>query len=174
MEKKSTPNPKTFQIYQLSNILNDRTCDVLINHGENKGMGYITDFHGFELENIINRIEDQTQKLTSLPIDNQEPLYLEKIILNNPTYRFDSFFPEYEDYDNEINKGGNRLFTLLFYLTNDCEIIFPKLNLITKHKKGNGLIWNNLMDNKPAEQTPYYNSGNGWIGIKWVRQDKFK
>lgn len=169
----SKPKPSKLQVYKLTGLLDKNSCDVLVSLGEKKGPGYITGFNGFDVEAILKKIETNVQNLTSLPIENQEPIYLEKII-GQTEYRVDSFSLKNPRYSQEMIRGGNRLFSVLFYLTDTCEIFFPNLRMNVKHEVGNGLIWNNLINDKQTEDVSYFNSGNGWIGVVWVRQKKFE
>ena len=162
------------QIYQLSGLLETQACDILIKHGENYGQGYLIGFYGFTIEAILNKIEKQTQNLTGLPIENQEPLYLERIVENKQNFRYDCFHENHPDYNKEIKKGGNRLFSVVFYLTDTSEIFFPEINMKKQHKKGDGLIWNNMVNGKPTKEISYMNNGSGWIAIKWIREKEFK
>ncbi|XP_001945742.2 prolyl 4-hydroxylase subunit alpha-2 isoform X2 [Acyrthosiphon pisum] len=77
-------------------------------------------------------------------------------------------------------KFGNRLVTVLFYLTdvqNDGYTSFPMLNIIAPAEKGAALVWNNLhMSNGQKFYETLHGScpllkGNKWIMTRWLYEE---
>ncbi|XP_060880426.1 uncharacterized protein LOC132952225 isoform X1 [Metopolophium dirhodum] len=75
---------------------------------------------------------------------------------------------------------GNRLVTVLFYLTgvqNDGYTAFPMLNIVTPAERGSALVWNNLhMSNGELCYETLHGScpllkGNKWIMTRWLYEE---
>ncbi|XP_027852158.2 prolyl 4-hydroxylase subunit alpha-2-like [Aphis gossypii] len=92
------------------------------------------------------------------------------------------YLPHYDPFPKgaESKMFGNRLVTVLFYLTdveNDGYTSFPLLNIIAPTEKGAALVWNNLdMSNGKLDEKTLHGScpllkGNKWIMTKWLYEE---
>jgi len=130
----------------------------------------------------IEKIEKITSLITRLPIENQEHL-------NIINYRKDGHYvPHYdfflegaENYEADMERGGQRAYSVLFYLNSSYdggETGFPKLdNFKIEPRIGRVLFWSNFSENKPIEESLHSSlpveKGTKWIGVKWVRYSKY-
>ena len=147
-------------IFEVSNLLSNKECNMLINKSKNaiepsrcksglnynNRISYSTRLHFNKVKKIQNRFSD----LLNIPIQNFEAL---KIQMYNPM----GFFKLHNDgFSNSFDENGNSLFpcvdglypnrivTLIVYLNDVTEggaTVFPKLNLRFQPKKGTGLIF---------------------------------
>ncbi|XP_060880222.1 prolyl 4-hydroxylase subunit alpha-2-like [Metopolophium dirhodum] len=92
------------------------------------------------------------------------------------------YFPHHDTYKKgtEDLEFGNRLVTVLFYLTdvqNDGYTSFPMLNIIAPAEKGAALVWNNLhmSDGELCYETLHgacpLLKGNKWIMTVWLNEE---
>jgi prolyl 4-hydroxylase len=135
---------------------------------------------------LINKIKKFVSDKTSLPIENQEQIHVVKYnVKGEYKDHHDFFHPSEEYYENEMQRGGQRIFTCLIYLNNNFtggETFFPKKNIKIKPKIGKMIIWKNI--NKTQYGTYYFDdstihtglpvlTGIKYIAIIWVRENKF-
>jgi prolyl 4-hydroxylase len=128
---------------------------------------------------LITRIERRIQRLLNHPMDHCEGLH----ILNYPPSA--EYLPHY-DYFNPVDpgskthtdRGGNRIATLIIYLS-DVEAgggtVFPTQNLHVHPCQGHAVFFSyqdltplSLHGGEPVIQ------GSKWIATKWLRQSQFK
>jgi len=159
--------PDTFKIYKIQNALFDYECDKLIQLYEQHHMEWITDFYGFDLEYIDQRLSDITHDLTGEEYINQEPPYITKSTKDDPA-RIDAWTN-----DNPLcAQYGNRTFTVLFLLS-DGFVTFPNINIQHTMKKGDSLIWNNITtDGRVIDSVNIVGPDTYYIK-KWVREKPF-
>jgi tetratricopeptide (TPR) repeat protein len=187
------------EIVVLDNILSDVECELLIDlsrprlrrtptfdpknpTGKGKissertseGMGFL------RAENpLIRTLETRIAKLMNVPIENGEELQ----VLHYATgaeYRphYDFFPPEDPNSAMYMQRGGQRVATLVLYL-NDVEgggeTIFPELDFAVAPSKGGGVYFSYCDDKGTLNRSTLHGgapvtSGEKWITTKWVRQ----
>jgi len=135
---------------------------------------YSTQHEGYD---VISKIEKVVQSLSFLPIENQEPLQVLQYSRGNEYKEHHDFFHEGTDYyEEQIKKGGQRLFSVLFYLNNVSgggETCFPKWDFNVTPREGRVVFWRNY------KLGPIFESlhkaepvvgGSKWVAVKWVRE----
>jgi hypothetical protein len=148
----------------------DYECARLIELYNTEKMEFIRDFHGFDYEYIVSRIEDIVHELTNIDIINQEPIYITKsaaIGLKEPV-RSDAWV----DDSPPTKQYGNRLFTVLFFLS-EGEVTFPQVKLNHKMKAGDALVWNNVVEAGRVIDSINQVSNDTYYIKKWVREKPF-
>lgn len=80
----------------------------------------------------------------------------------------------------EMARGGDRMFSVMFYLNDDFEeggTLFVTPNIEVRPKTGRCVIWKNYLGGKPNAQSMHaglpVKEGIKYIGVKWVRENKF-
>lgn len=123
-----------------------------------------------------------TSKLTGMPIENQELVHVVHYGIGGEYKEHHDFFhanqPEYELH---TNRGGQRVYSALFYLNDDFtggETKFTKKDVCIKPKKGKLLLWSNVNFNGTLDYDSCHAglpvmSGEKYIAIIWVRQKRF-
>jgi hypothetical protein len=159
--------PNEFKIFDVKNALLEYEYTRLIQFYDETHIEYLTDFHGFDMEYIIKRVEDITMDLTGIELAHQEPIYISKSLENEPN-RIDAWSTNAP----ETKQFGNRLFTLLICLS-EGVVKFPYLNLEHIIKPGDGLIWNNVVNNERVLNSVSNISPNTYYIKKWIREKEF-
>ncbi len=174
----------------LDKALPERLCDDLI--AKNKAHLKASGILGNQIHNyrtswdifldgrtaLTQTIEELIAKFTSLPLENQEGLSIIK-------YTVGQEYKEHYDFlhqvPGEIERGGDRLYTAIFYLNDDFlggQTYFPKIDLAIIPKKARMLIWKNYINGIPNYDSLHaglpVESGEKWIATKWVREREFK
>jgi|TARA_R100000908_G_scaffold64518_2_gene48783 prolyl 4-hydroxylase len=187
---------KSDWLYVMDNVLTSEECKELIEIAEptledsttvgTVIKGYRTSSNTYISKEIDNKVIQATnlitQVLTELPTENQEDMCIVK-------YREGEEYKKHRDYmvDNqteegkaEMARGGDRAFTVMFYLNDDFEeggTLFVTPNIEVKPKTGRCVIWKNYIDGKPNTKSMHaglpIKKGIKYIGVKWVRQNKF-
>lgn len=144
---------------------------------------------------MIKDIEERISRLTGLPIENGEGL---QVVMYRPKGYYyghwDYFAEEYEGNKAVINRGGQRIATVLIYLNNmytnfikekvtpEQEVEmgekapigdtwFPRMNLSVKpDKAGKAIFWWNLAQDGRSVDPTTYHAGRPVPegGIKWI------
>jgi hypothetical protein len=159
--------PTEFKVFDIKNALMDYECNRLIQLYDDKHINYINEFHGFDIEYIIKRVEDIAFDLTNYDIKNQEPIYISKNKKDDPS-RIDAWM----DGSKNIELSGNRVFTVLFFLS-EGSIVFPKIKLQHIAKSGDAIIWNNVVKDGRIEDAVHQISPDTYYIKKWVREKEF-
>jgi len=191
-------------ILEIPALLTPKECDEIVETAKAVGMedsevtSYDNDFSTKLDENqrkskqvflqdstgpLFEKIANITQKITKLPIKNQEML---QIVSYEEGGRFDEHFDGciYDDitYCNKINRNaGERKATLLMYLNDNFEggeTEFVYLDIKIKPKKGKAILFINTTDDQKiiGESLhcghPVY-KGQKWICTKWIHFKEF-
>ena len=186
---------KTHWLYVLDNVLTDQECDELIEESE-KSMkksgtvgkeieGYRTSFNTFISKhnkklNSIKEMNIISETLTDTKLEQHEDVCIVR-------YEKGQEYKAHHDYfckktmANEFVRGGDRLFSLLFFLNDDIEgggTIFTHLNMEIRPKKGRLILWKNLIDGKQNQDSMHAGmpvvSGVKYVAVKWIREEKFE
>lgn len=186
------------KIKEIENVLTKQECEILIEHSKNqlKKLTTVGSNNNYRVgdgtwifspvicENVdINlKIKKLVFEQTSLPIENQEAIHVVNYKIGGEYKEHHDFFhATSEDFNNHVSRGGQRSYSLLFYLNDDFdggETKFVKDNLIIKPKQGKLLMWTNLNEDGSLDYDSKHAglpvlSGEKWIAIVWVRQNKF-
>lgn len=129
---------------------------------------------------LIKRIETRISKLVHWPIDRGEGIQVLQYT-KNTEYKphYDFFDPLAPGVEKILNRGGQRIGTLIMYLsdpTNGGSTIFPKANVEISPKRGNAVFFS-YPDPVPLSLTLHGGApvleGEKWIATKWLRQGMF-
>lgn len=182
-------------IHEYKNILTKEECDDLIflakdklgtatTLGENI-KNYRTAYSTwlFEKNDLTTKIKNIISEKTNLPIENQEEIHIVKYNMGGEYKEHHDFFHPNTDYFNShIQRGGQRVYSCIFYLNDDFiggETDFPKINYKINPQIGKMVIWKNLNDDLSVNYDSLHaglpvTEGTKWICIIWVRETKFK
>lgn len=136
----------------------------------------------FEKTDLTDKIKNIVSEKTNLPIENQEQIHIVNYNVGGEYKEHHDFFHPNTDYfESQIKRGGQRIYSCLFYLNDDFiggETDFPKMNYKVKPQLGKLVIWKNLNDNFSINYNSLHAglpviSGEKWICIVWVRENKF-
>jgi prolyl 4-hydroxylase len=126
---------------------------------------------------IVRLIEQQIAALSGLPLENQEDM---NVLRYRPgeTYEphFDFFDPQVERFHSQLESRGQRVMTVLIYLTEDYEgghTEFELLDYRFKGSRGDALRFGNVdVNGEPHRQMLHTGlpptSGEKWIISKWI------
>ncbi len=168
IEKKLTP----------SKTVDEATGDFkLIDARSSKGSYFTLCENDF-----ITTIDERIGALMNFPIENGEGIQ----VLNYPVggeYKahFDYFDPKNKGGRQQINRGGNRVATLIMYL-NDVEAggetTFPAIGFSATPKKGAAVYFENINAQTKLDPLSLHAgapviAGEKWIATKWVRERRY-
>jgi len=136
-----------------------------------------------EDEPILARLNVRMHNLLNIPLGRSEQMQGQRYL---PGQEFrdhlDWFSPVNENndaaYKHAIGKTGNRTWTLMVYLNDDCEggeTDFPRLGVKFTPRKGQAVIWRNLDENGKGNPDVLHagrpvKKGAKYIITKWFRQ----
>ncbi|HTT11179.1 MAG TPA: 2OG-Fe(II) oxygenase [Burkholderiaceae bacterium] len=132
---------------------------------------------------LVRRIEARIAELTSLPVENGEPIQILHY-LPGAEYKphFDYFDPKLAGNEKVLAMGGQRIATLIMYL-NDVEsggsTIFPEIGLDVLPHKGNAVFFaysseRGELDNRTLHGGSPVAGGEKWIATKWIRVGPYR
>tara|TARA_R110001583_G_scaffold155567_1_gene307236 strand:- start:6429 stop:7010 length:582 start_codon:yes stop_codon:yes gene_type:complete len=187
---------KSDWLYVMDNVLTTEECEELISMGtpsmgDSSTVGKIIEgyrtssntYISKEIDNkMIQKINLVTEGLTELPTENQEDICVVKY-LEGEEYKqhFDYMYGnQSEEGKAEMDRGGDRIFTVMFYLNDNFEgggTLFVEPNIEVRPKTGRCVVWKNYLDGKPNTRSMHaglpVDGGIKYIGVKWVRINKF-
>jgi len=122
-------------------------------------------------------IQHRIAAVVGLPVQNLEgPTVLHYAPGQEITNHFDFVNPQMPNYDDEINRRGERVITFLIYLNDDYaggETDFPELGLRHKGRRREGLFFVNASDGKPDTRMVHAgrppSSGAKWVFSQFIR-----
>lgn len=128
---------------------------------------------------IVARIEQRIASITNVPVSHGEGLQVLRY-RGTQEYRphFDFFEPQSPDDARKIQYGGNRVGTMIMYLSEVDRgggTYFPQLKLAIHPKRGSGLWFGYLGDDGVPDMRSEHAGmpvleGEKWIMTKWLRQ----
>lgn len=136
----------------------------------------------FEKTDLTDKIKNIVLEKTNLPIENQEKIHIVKYNVGGEYKEHHDFFHPNTDYfESQIQRGGQRIYSCLFYLNDNFlggETDFPKIEYKVNPKIGKLVVWKNLNDDLTLNYNSLHTglpvlSGEKWICIVWVRENKF-
>jgi len=127
----------------------------------------------------ITTIERKLAMLTATPLENGEGLQVLRYE-EDQYYRphHDYFDPTLPGYDKYLERGGQRLYTVIMYLNDDFdqgETEFPILRMLIPPIKGSALVFANVAPNGRIDDQTLHGgrepkNGTKYIATKWIRQ----
>ena len=133
----------------------------------------------FEKTELNDRIKTIISKKTGLPIEHQEAIHIVRYKVGGEYKEHHDFFHPNTDYfESETQKGGQRVYSCLFYLNDNFEggeTAFTKINYMVKPELGKLVIWKNLNYDLSINLNSLHaglpvTKGEKWICIIWVRE----
>jgi len=132
---------------------------------------------------LVRRIEARIAELTSLPVENGEPIQILHY-LPGAEYKphFDYFDPKLPGNEKVLAMGGQRIATLIMYL-NDVDsggsTIFPEIGLDVLPHKGNAVFFaysseRGELDSRTLHGGSPVAGGEKWIATKWIRVGPYR
>lgn len=129
----------------------------------------------------LHKMEKISNSITGLPIPNQEGLQLLKYLPGEEYKSHHDFFHETgTEYKQCMAQGGQRLWTIFFYLSDveeGGETRWPRLDVEVKPKLGRVAIWKNLVDGEVFHPSLHWGKpvikGVKWAATKWIRERRF-
>jgi prolyl 4-hydroxylase len=128
-------------------------------------------------------IDKKISAVTHMPVESMEQLHL---LRYNPTQQYKPHYDWFrrdlsEDQERTIVERGQRLATFITYLNEveeGGETIFPKINLKVKPKRGEGLLFYNLLPHGETDSNALHGGlpvikGEKFIVTKWIREKKW-
>jgi prolyl 4-hydroxylase len=131
---------------------------------------------------LIARIEARIAELTGCPIENGEPI---QVLYYRPgtEYKphFDYFDPADEGNRKVLSMGGQRVATLIMYLSDvqgGGSTVFPDIGLDVLPRRGNAVFFAysddaGRLDPRTLHGGSPVGSGEKWIATKWLRQREY-
>jgi len=130
---------------------------------------------------LIQRIEERLAHLLGLPLENCEGL---QVLRYGPgaEYRphYDYFDPAEPGTPTLLERGGQRVATLLIYLSTPDEggaTMFPDLRLEVAPQQGHAVFFRYAQPH-PASRTLHGGApvvtGEKWVATQWLRERKFE
>jgi len=189
------------EVIVLENVLTDAECDALIELSRPKLSRSTTvdrETGGYQIiaarssegtffqrgENtLVASIEKRLSALTGMPIENGEGLQILHYGVGGEYQpHFDFFEPKEAGSAAHLQRGGQRVSTLIMYL-NDVEAggetIFPDIGLSVAARKGGGVYFSycdpqNNLDRRTLHGGAPVTGGEKWIVTHWLRQGVYQ
>lgn len=186
----------------LDNFLKPGECKMLIKMAKSrltpstswnvkKGMSEVSDYRISDQmffmigeNDLIRCIEKRIADITGFPIENGEGLQVVHYVQGG-YYKLhsDSFDLEWPGNQSILNRGGQRIITVLIYLnglpySSGGETYFPSLDLKVEPNEGRAIIWHNVHENRSRDRSTVHEArpvlkGEKWVATKWLREFKF-
>ncbi len=188
------------RVVVLGNVLSDDECDAIAAMSRSRfarsttidndsGVAQLDESRTSESASIqrgetalMSRIDARLAALTGWPVDHGEPLQLQKYQAGNE-YRphFDWFDPALAGAAKHLEKSGQRLGTIILYLTDVEEgggTSFPAIGLDVTPQKGGALFFcNTTPTGEPDQKTLHAGlpvvKGTKIIANKWLREKPY-
>ena len=127
-------------------------------------------------------IEQRIAQLTNTPQEHGEPMQVLRYQLHEEyQLHYDFFNPHTESGKETLQRGGQRMATVLMYLQEPLrggETFFPYLNLHFRPKRGRALVFYNLTpegwgNTQTRHASLPVREGEKWVATRWIRQGPF-
>jgi prolyl 4-hydroxylase len=189
---------KSEWLYVIDNVLTPEECkEVIINADsimeKSQTLGveirdYRTSSNAYIGKNTeipaLKKINLITEVLTELPLENQEDTCIVKYN-EGEEYKVHQDHLDHGNYNDEgsnkeLERGGDRLYSVMFYLNDDMEeggTLFTSPGIEIRPKTGRCVVWKNYLNgeiNRKSEHAGLpVKGGLKYIAVKWVRENKF-
>jgi prolyl 4-hydroxylase len=139
-------------------------------------------FFSLNENELIAKLDKRIATIMNWPIENGEGIQILNYKIDGE-YKphFDYFPPTDSGSKPHLNKGGQRVSTLIMYL-NDVEeageTVFPKIGLSITPKKGSALYFEYCNGQGQVDPLTLHGGnpvakGSKWIATKWMRQGRY-
>lgn len=128
---------------------------------------------------LVRKIERRIGELVGCPVEQGEPLQILHY-LPGAEYKphYDFFDPDFEGNDKVLAMGGQRIATLVMYLSDvgaGGATTFPDLGLAVAPRKGNAVYFAYADDAGALDRRTLHGGapvadGEKWIATKWIRE----
>eukprot|EP01023_Acetabularia_acetabulum_P066724 TRINITY_DN9048_c0_g1_i2.p2 TRINITY_DN9048_c0_g1~~TRINITY_DN9048_c0_g1_i2.p2 ORF type:complete len:442 (-),score=35.05 TRINITY_DN9048_c0_g1_i2:1021-2346(-) len=193
--------------YLLKGFLSDKECNYLIQHSKDKMEESIVidndtgapqrsevrtstgTFIGWNENKIISEIEDRVAQVTMIPNTHQEAMQILRYVNGQKYEPHHDYF--HDPVNQKIENGGQRLITMLMYLSTPLEggeTVFPEAGervtgegwsdcarkgYAVKARKGDAVMFYGLHPNGTVDPTSLHGScptleGEKWSATKWI------
>jgi len=131
---------------------------------------------------VVDRFKNIISGITGLPVENQEsPNFIKYEVGGHYKHHHDYFDPKASYYPEHHKRGGQRVFTSIFYLNDDFEggeTEFPKIPMVVKPEAGKIFTWRNMTTDGKLYEDSYHaglpvTNGIKYIIVVWFRENKF-
>lgn len=132
---------------------------------------------------LVKRIEQRLATLIGMPVDHGEGIQILHYGVGAEYLpHYDFFLPESTGSAIHVQKGGQRIISVIMYL-NDVEAggatIFPEINLSVAPRKGGAVYFSycnsqNQLDRMTLHGGAPVQRGEKWIATLWVRQGVYQ
>lgn len=158
-------------------VENETGAEKVISERTSEGMFFYRDENAF-----VRKIEARLARLMNLPVENGEGIQILHYV-EGAEYRphYDFFAPENPGGAVHMQKGGQRVATLVMYL-NDVErggeTVFPEIDFSVAPRKGSAVFFSycdatGKLDRLTLHGGAPVERGEKWIATKWVRQREY-
>ena len=157
-----------------STVVDDKTGEGINHHARTSQGTYFT----VGQNALVKKIETRISEITGTPVSHGEGIQILNYA-NGGEYKphFD-YFPDNEGGQANMQKGGQRMITIIMYLNNVITggaTIFPEINLNIYPKKGSALYFSYYSANGELDPLTLHGGapvieGEKWIATKWIRQ----
>lgn len=155
-------------------VENETGVERVIGERSSEGMFFHRDENAF-----VQKLEQRLATLMNLPVENGEGIQILHYV-QGAEYRphYDFFAPENPGSAIHMQKGGQRVATLVLYL-NDVEAggetVFPEIDFAAAPRKGGGVFFSYCDRQGKLDRLTLHGGapvliGEKWIATKWVRQ----
>ncbi len=133
-------------------------------------------------DRTLKKIQKQAALVTGIPVKNGEDIQvLHYSIGGEYQPHFDFFSPSSKGEKFHLDRGGQRVATLIIYLNTveeGGETIFPKIKTKIKPEKGKALLFYNVDDSGKVNSHSFHGglpviAGEKWIATLWLREKEF-
>ncbi len=134
-------------------------------------------------DKIVKAIEERIVTLTHYPRERGEPLQILRYQIGAEYQpHFDYFSPDTPGGAVHLQRGGQRIVTLIMYLNTPKkggETIFPTAGVSVTPKKGSAVLFYNCTSSGKTDPRSLHGGapvldGEKWIATKWIRAENFK
>ena len=188
------------QMLVLDGVLTDEECDEVIDRAQSKLHRSTTvdplsgeesviaqrssdgTFFALNEDSLIARLDARIARLMNCPVENGEGLQILRYGVGGE-YRphFDYFPPSDPGSLKHIAKGGQRVATMVVYLSNVTQggaTIFPDVGISANPRKGSAVYFRYTNSHGQIDPLSLHGgapveAGEKWIMTKWVRQRRY-
>ncbi len=179
------PDEDCAHIINIARHRQERSQGFDVATGESKAVEIRTSSHTFlprGFDPVIARLEQRIADIMHLPVENGEELQVLRYQIGQEyKAHHDYFDPRFPGSSKALDRGGQRIATMLIYLSSveeGGETVFPARNLKVRPVQGNALLFTSLLPNGDIDPDSLHASepvicGEKWVATKWLRQRQF-